>query len=149
LYNLRARQYDASNGDFLTPDPIAQPLKNPYSSTYSYAMNQPTVLTDPSGMDSDPGQGDACASVWCWAKSGGPFTNPGKAPDYSVVGESFTDFGDVATGFIAGESACYIAGAVLAPETGGAALVGAAAVCGAGGVIEVHEIRERLQNSRR
>jgi len=67
---------------------------------------------------------------------------------FASLGPAFTNFGDVATGFIAGESACYIVGVFGAPETGGATLVLGAAVCAAGGTIEVHEIRVRLRRHR-
>jgi RHS repeat-associated protein len=53
LYHLRARQYDPAVGRFLATDPVTQPLSDPYVSTYVYADNQPTVLVDPSGLDSD------------------------------------------------------------------------------------------------
>lgn len=53
LYNMRARQYDAGIGSFLSPDPMTQPIALPYTATYVYAEDQPTELVDPSGMDSD------------------------------------------------------------------------------------------------
>jgi RHS repeat-associated protein len=48
-YHLRARQYDASLGRFLTPDPIAQRAADPYVANYIYTRNRPSVLTDPTG----------------------------------------------------------------------------------------------------
>jgi RHS repeat-associated protein len=55
LYNLRARQYYAYDGRFLTTDPV-----DSTQSPYIYANDQPTVLTDPTGtrpvIEDDPGQ---------------------------------------------------------------------------------------------
>jgi len=45
LYHLRARQYDPVTGRFLTLDPIKAE-----SSAYAYAVQRPTVFTDPSGQ---------------------------------------------------------------------------------------------------
>lgn len=50
LYHLRARQYDPATARFLTTDPLAPKLSEPYPSTYVYANNRPTALIDPSGM---------------------------------------------------------------------------------------------------
>lgn len=55
LYNLRARQYDPTGGRFLSTDPLARAISDPYVAAYAYASNQPTVLVDPSGMYSAPG----------------------------------------------------------------------------------------------
>jgi RHS repeat-associated protein len=52
LYHLRARQYDASTGRFLSRDPLEARLDEPCSSTYVYAKNRPGALIDPSGMGS-------------------------------------------------------------------------------------------------
>jgi RHS repeat-associated protein len=56
-----ARYYGSSMGRFLSPDPIAGTLANPQSlNRYVYVLNNPLVLTDPTGMivdweDSDKG----------------------------------------------------------------------------------------------
>ena len=34
-------------------------------SSYTYANDQPTVLTDPSGMGAI---GNTCGSIWCWSR---------------------------------------------------------------------------------
>jgi RHS repeat-associated protein len=49
LYHLRARQYDAASGRFLSLDPLAPALTDPYVAAYVYANNRPTALIDPSG----------------------------------------------------------------------------------------------------
>jgi RHS repeat-associated protein len=49
LYHLRARQHDSSNGRFLQLDPQAPRPSDAYFSSYVYAQDRPTVLTDPSG----------------------------------------------------------------------------------------------------
>lgn len=50
LYDLRARDYDAASGRFTGPDPVPAPTDSPFTSTYHYGYNQPTLLTDPSGL---------------------------------------------------------------------------------------------------
>jgi RHS repeat-associated protein len=49
LYHLRARQYDPGIGRFLTTDPVAAPLSDPYVASYLYGRNNPARFTDPSG----------------------------------------------------------------------------------------------------
>jgi RHS repeat-associated protein len=53
LDNFGAR-YDASSlGRFMTPDPMGGHLENPQSlNKYAYVLNNPTSLTDPTGLDS-------------------------------------------------------------------------------------------------
>jgi RHS repeat-associated protein len=50
LQYLRARYYDPSSGRFLSTDPVAPDLRDPYVSAYVYANNSPTAFTDPSGQ---------------------------------------------------------------------------------------------------
>lgn len=50
LYDLRARQYDATDGQFLTTDPLAAAIFDPYVSAYVYAGDRPTMVDDPTGM---------------------------------------------------------------------------------------------------
>jgi RHS repeat-associated protein len=53
LYNLRARLYDPNTGRFVSRDPVAfDSMFIPCMNTYSYAQNNPTTLTDPSGFAS-------------------------------------------------------------------------------------------------
>jgi RHS repeat-associated protein len=53
---LRARYYDPQVGRFLTRDPVAGSRGKPKSlNRYSYVGNNPTTLTDPSGLCVDPG----------------------------------------------------------------------------------------------
>jgi RHS repeat-associated protein len=49
LYHLRARQYDPTTGRFLTTDPRAPLLTDPYVASYVYVGNRPTGFVDPSG----------------------------------------------------------------------------------------------------
>ena len=50
LYNLRARQYDPSNGRFTSRDKWAYDYQNPYElNRYVYTANNPATYTDPSG----------------------------------------------------------------------------------------------------
>lgn len=50
LYHLRARQYDPSLGRFLTQDPAAAPISDPYVASYVYVRNNPMNWVDPTGM---------------------------------------------------------------------------------------------------
>ena len=49
LYHLRARQYDPSTGRFLTTDPLAAAVGDPYVVSYVYGRENPVRYTDPSG----------------------------------------------------------------------------------------------------
>lgn len=49
LLHLRARQYDPGTGRFLSTDPVAPLLTDPYVGAYVYVRNMPTVAVDPSG----------------------------------------------------------------------------------------------------
>lgn len=49
LYHLRARQYDPSSGRFLSTDPVAPALEDPYVGSYVYVRNTPLNAVDPSG----------------------------------------------------------------------------------------------------
>ncbi|MET8374148.1 RHS repeat domain-containing protein [Streptomyces microflavus] len=53
--DLHARRYTPATGRFDRPDPATRALTTPYVSAYAYADNQPTVLTDPSGLTPVPG----------------------------------------------------------------------------------------------
>jgi hypothetical protein len=47
--HLRARQYDAGTGRFLSTDPLTLPMSDPHVAAYIYVANRPTAATDPSG----------------------------------------------------------------------------------------------------
>jgi RHS repeat-associated protein len=54
LYYEYQRWYDPSNGRFISQDQLPGSQSSPQSfNRYSYALNQPTLLTDPSGLLSD------------------------------------------------------------------------------------------------
>ena len=59
LYNMRAREYDPETGRFLQVDPLEAGVGEAYLGVYTYADNQPTVKTDPSGMC--PVGGSSCS----------------------------------------------------------------------------------------
>jgi RHS repeat-associated protein len=50
LLHLRARQYDRDTGRFLSTDPVAAAIGDPYVASYAYAANRPTTGVDPSGQ---------------------------------------------------------------------------------------------------
>ncbi|MEI8408259.1 MULTISPECIES: RHS repeat-associated core domain-containing protein [unclassified Kribbella] len=51
-YHLRARDLHPW-GTFLSPDPLTPAITDPYITPYAYANQQPTLLTDPSGLIPD------------------------------------------------------------------------------------------------
>jgi RHS repeat-associated protein len=50
LYDLRARVYDASLGRFAQIDPVPNPTTMPYTGSYAYVNDGPTVLDDSGGL---------------------------------------------------------------------------------------------------
>jgi RHS repeat-associated protein len=74
LYYLRARQYDPTSGRFTSLDPVPASPSDPYSSSYAYTADRPTVMVDPSGETIQPantGQ-DAVRFVASAASADGP-----------------------------------------------------------------------------
>jgi RHS repeat-associated protein len=53
LYHLRARQFDATTGRFLTTDPAMSLISDPYLASYVYARNNPVNRVDPFGLASE------------------------------------------------------------------------------------------------
>jgi RHS repeat-associated protein len=116
LYQFGTRSYDPTIGRWTQQDPLLGSIEKPREfDPYVYVSNNPVNLVDPSGRGL-----------------------------FDELKKSFSDFGTVATGFIAGESACYIAG-VFAAGLGPAGVIGAAAVCAAGGTLLAYEIRKRIR----
>jgi RHS repeat-associated protein len=57
LYYYRARYYDPDVGRFLSVDPVAPSLGQPFElNPYAYVRNNPMVFTDPLGLYETPGQ---------------------------------------------------------------------------------------------
>jgi RHS repeat-associated protein len=50
LYDLRARQYDPTIARFLEIDPVRNPMMVPYTGSYVYVNDRPTVADDPAGL---------------------------------------------------------------------------------------------------
>jgi RHS repeat-associated protein len=67
LFNLRARTYDPTLARFLEIDPVPLSTRQPYTASYVYVGDRPTLLSDPSGMDSS-----------IWHKVTYPFVEFGK-----------------------------------------------------------------------
>ncbi len=58
LVNLKGRVYDPKLGRFLTTDPIvSEPLSGQHWNPYSYVVNNPLSLVDPTGFQDSPAQG--------------------------------------------------------------------------------------------
>ncbi|MBW6439213.1 RHS repeat protein [Actinoplanes hulinensis] len=76
LVHLGAREYDPTNGRFISVDPI-QDLTNPQQwNGYSYANNTPVTLSDPGGTD--PGGGQCAEDPKC---------NPGGDPQQTPAND--------------------------------------------------------------
>ena len=77
---MDARYYGSSMARFLTPDPsgiASVDPTNPQSwNLYSYALNNPLVLTDPTGLDPDPCNPPVDASPGPGGESGGVGDDP-------------------------------------------------------------------------
>jgi RHS repeat-associated protein len=53
LDDFPARYFTSSMGRFMSPDPMGGHLEDPQTlNRYAYARNNPTSLTDPTGLDS-------------------------------------------------------------------------------------------------
>jgi len=50
LYHLRARDYDPGSGRFITMDPRAASITDPYVTAYAYVRDNPCGTVDPSGL---------------------------------------------------------------------------------------------------
>lgn len=73
LYDLRARNYDPTLGQFTSTDPLPADTTTPDTSPYTYADDNPTVETDPSGQCGwIPGTGNS----GCWDTAGGILGTP-------------------------------------------------------------------------
>ena len=53
LVNLNARLYDPELGRFMAADPIANPFDAQNLNRYTYALNNPLTITDPSGLENN------------------------------------------------------------------------------------------------
>ena len=95
LYYLRARQYDASIGRLLRPDPVEQSLRSPFSASYAYATGNPLAFVDPSGMTAVPAT-TALRAMNVATSPGGTRADGGSAPP------SYERF-DAALSYIYGE----------------------------------------------
>ena len=68
LDHLRARQYDPSLGRFLSTDPLAGPITDPYVGAYVYVGDNPVNRVDPSGLESQsPSSAESAAATRCAA----------------------------------------------------------------------------------
>jgi RHS repeat-associated protein len=82
LENLGAREYDPATGRFLSPDPIFQATQPNLMGGYDYAGNDPTTMSDPTGMDPIPNcpVGDvACFNCSYSGNCGAPGSDGGGA----------------------------------------------------------------------
>jgi RHS repeat-associated protein len=67
LYDFPFREYNSTQGRWLSPDPLGGDITNPQSlDRYAYVMNNPTSLIDPLGLqpDCDPEIDPDCCDPW-------------------------------------------------------------------------------------
>lgn len=126
LYDMRAREYDTSTGRFLGLDPARVTAGGRMVSSYAYAFNQPTTLSDPSGMA--PGVLGAFES-WlcggpCWDTLSDVVRNPVASWQAGPVAPKVIGF--ILIGVAVAVLAPEVFG-VVAEEGGEAAVVGEAA----------------------
>src|SRR5437879_2087797 len=90
LYYEFQRWYDNSTGRFISQDPLPGHLRNPQSlDAFSYVLNQPTRLIDPTGMGAD------CKSeTVCQGGGAGIGTNPASGTDVSSTSLPAVDVGN-------------------------------------------------------
>jgi RHS repeat-associated protein len=85
LVNMRGRIYDPTIGHFLTPDPVVgAPFDGTAFNAYSYVLNNPVTLVDPSGFSPDR----PWLSGWCL-----PFVNCSGPPPRGPSGPAITGTG--------------------------------------------------------
>ena len=98
LIHMNGRVYDPALGRFLSVDPVYQAPTNMQSlNPYSYVMNNPLSLTDPSGYEAGGGTAPCGGSDKCPDKNSGSTTATGTVtgkvtftPTGSHVAQSFT-----------------------------------------------------------
>ena len=69
LINMQGRVYDPRIGRFLSADPfVASPLTSQGYSRYSYVLNSPLTLVDPSGFDENTRNQTYYRQIGCYSK---------------------------------------------------------------------------------
>ena len=132
LYYYGGRWYDPETGRFISPDPFVQAPKNPQSlNRYSYVINNPTNLTDPTGyfLDFIIAAAVTVASIYSWyqdIKAGIESSKRGKGFFRGYFRSYAAHAAATAAGFVVGGP---IGGAIGGPIGGfvGAVAGGAAA----------------------
>jgi len=100
LYHLRARQYDPVIGRFLSVDPLIRfALRDVHQ--YTYSQNQPTVLTDPSGLYQQPASRAGLAAYQATSPPPPPSVVPG--PELFFVDFFKRDWKPLSFGILTGE----------------------------------------------
>lgn len=72
LTHIAAREYDPSTGQFISVDPLLTPEQHQSLNGYSYAGNNPTTSSDPTGLYCDGCSVDNPDSAWAPAQGNGP-----------------------------------------------------------------------------
>jgi RHS repeat-associated protein len=147
LYKFGERYYDPTLGRWTQPDPINNPLDLHGWNGYDYAGDDPINATDSSGMCSVHTFLHS-GLLGCLSHRARRWMGSHQAPSLNLR-SAFSNFGESATGFLAGEASCYIAVEVWGgAELGPAGWIGGAFVCGFGGTLIYHDIRSHLRSHR-
>ncbi|MGA2988096.1 MAG: RHS repeat-associated core domain-containing protein, partial [Terriglobia bacterium] len=91
LWYTNARRYSSNQGRWLSPDPLGADVTNPQSlNRYPYVLNNPTTLTDPSGLDacaqaSDPHE---CHQITYWGLGNSITPNFGPWDEFDMMGDA-------------------------------------------------------------
>ncbi len=105
-YHLRLRQLDPALGQMTSLDPAGAFANRPYSSSYGYVDNRPTVWTDPSG-----------ACPWCIAGAigaiGGAIIGGGTEIIKGLASGEGVDWGDVGRAAVGGAIVGGLAGLTM------------------------------------
>lgn len=91
LYHLRAREYDPTAGKFLQQDPAATPVTQPYTGTYVYGADRPTVMADPTGETFQPADDGLQFAAFSSGPDVAAYLATSPPPTYFRCGEAACD----------------------------------------------------------
>jgi RHS repeat-associated protein len=112
LVSMGARYYDAGIGQFASVDPILDPGRPRTLNPYAYALNNPTSLSDPSGLNVPGYEGGPCTSN-C------PGSEPDPDPLPAVAASPSASGGGAGPGVASTPAVTVMASPSPVPDSGG------------------------------